>query len=152
MSKIYLEPLKKSHIKGIISIERSCFTIPWSNDSFMQELKNEIAYYIVAVQDGNVIGYGGMWIILDEAHITNVAVSPQLQRQGIAKMIIERLIECAEEANVFSMTLEVRMSNHPAISLYRKYDFEDAGIRKEYYENNNEDALIMWRKSFLNKE
>ena len=146
MSKIFLEPLKKSHIEGIIRIESLCFSVPWSKEAFLQELNNEIAYYLVAIDHGQVLGYGGMWIILDEAHITNVAVTPMRQREGIAKDIVEGLIKRADEFNVLAMTLEVRMSNQTAIDLYKKFHFEEAGIRKGYYENNNENALIMWRK------
>ena len=147
MTEIYYEPLKKSHLEGIINIEQACFVVPWSKEAFLQELKNDIAVYIVAMQDDEVIGYGGMWIILDESHITNVAVAKSYQRQGIAKKIVEQLIERSEQEKAFSMTLEVRKSNNSAISLYKKFSFKEVGIRKGYYENNNEDALIMWRKS-----
>jgi len=146
MSKICVEPLKKCHIEGIISIENLCFTSPWSEDAFLQEVDNEIAYYIVAIEDDEILGYGGMWLILDEAHITNVAVTPRRQRQGIAKKIVESLIFEAQQLSIKAMTLEVRRSNLPAINLYKKFGFEEAGIRKGYYEDNDEDAIIMWRK------
>jgi len=150
MAKITFEPLKKSHIEGIIEIETLCFAVPWSKNAFLQEIDNEIAYYIVARDGQDIVGYGGMWLILDEAHITNVAVTPQRQREGIANQIVAGLIAKADACQITSMTLEVRVSNARAIHLYKKFGFQDAAIRKDYYEDNHEDALIMWRKS-LNK-
>ncbi|MEI6132026.1 MAG: ribosomal protein S18-alanine N-acetyltransferase [Bacillota bacterium] len=145
MSEIIFEPLKKSHIEGIIGIEKKCFQSPWSKEAFLKETENEIAYYIIAIENGEILGYGGMWLILDEGHITNIAVEPSRQREGIAKKIVENLILKASEEKVVAMTLEVRVNNTAAINLYKKFGFFNAGIRKNYYEDS-EDALIMWRK------
>ena len=145
MSEILLEPLNKCHIEGIIGIEVACFDVPWSEQSFLQELDNKNAHYLVALVDGEIAGYGGMWMVLDEAYITNIAVLPKFQKRGIATLMIQSLVTMADARAVLAMTLEVRVSNAVAIALYKKMGFEEFGIRKNYYENNNEDALIMWK-------
>lgn len=142
---IKLEPLSKKHINDILEIEKSCFAIPWSRASMENELKNNMAVYVAAVEDGRVAGYGGMWHIVNEGHITNIAVREDCRRRGIATMIINRMLEIAEEKEMIGITLEVRMSNTAAKSLYTKLGFKLEGIRPEYYEDNREDALIMWK-------
>jgi len=104
--------------------------------------------YMVAVKDGLVVGFAGMWIILDEAHITNIAVHPEYRGFGIGTMLMESLISICKIENVIGITLEVRVSNQRAINLYKKFGFVEEGIRKAYYEDNKEDALIMWKRNF----
>lgn len=128
------------------ALDKICFTVPWSLESFEQELTvNDKAIYIVAEIDGQLAGYAGMWQILDEGHITNVAVSPEHRRQGIAAAVLNTLIVEGGRRGISAFTLEVRASNMAAQELYRGFGFQTAGIRPGYYEDNKEAALIMWR-------
>ncbi len=142
---IAIKKMTKEHIEQVYNIEERCFSIPWSKKSFEDELtKNKMAIYLVALEDEKVIGYAGMWHVINEGHITNVAVSPEYRRQGIGENLINRLIEIAKEKDMIGITLEVRTSNEAAKNLYKKQGFLLDGIRKEYYENK-EDAFIMWK-------
>lgn len=140
-----IELMNKSHIDGIIEIENQCFTIPWSRSSVEKELSNNFAIYVVAIDNDTVVGYGGMWHIVNEGHITNIAVHKDYRRQGIGNIIINKLTEIAEEKEMIGITLEVRKSNTAALELYKKNGFKLEGIRPEYYEDNKEDAYIMWK-------
>ncbi len=137
--------MTEDHLEGVLKISSLSFHLPWSRESYEKELKNPFAKYLVAVKDNMVLGYGGMWIIIDEAHITNIAVLPEYRAQGVGTAILSEMIKRSEEQKVISMTLEVRASNLPAQGLYKKYGFEEEGIRKAYYEDNHEDAIIMWK-------
>lgn len=134
------------HIKDVHKIEEDCFSIPWSEKSFYEELtKNKMAIYIVAKENENIIGYGGMWHVINEGHITNVAVKKEYRGKGIGSKIIEALINIAKEKEMIGITLEVRTSNNIAQSIYKKNGFIMEGIRKEYYDDNKEDAIVMWK-------
>ncbi len=130
----------------IINIEKVCFSLPWSKASFENELKNEFAYYQCADIEGKIAGYMGMWRIIDECHITNVAVLPEYRNKGIGGMLIQKMVEICKCSEISAMTLEVRVSNIPAINLYKKFGFLPAGKRPNYYVKPLEDALIMWKK------
>ena len=137
----------------IFEIEEMCFPDPWSLESIKYELEeNERAFYVVAEHSGKVVGYAGLWWILDEGHITNVAVRPGYRNRKIAEGIITVLLEHTESQGVLHHTLEVRRSNQPAINLYEKFGFEVCGVRKGYYQFDREDALIMWRHAELSDE
>jgi ribosomal-protein-alanine N-acetyltransferase len=139
-------PLRAEYLDQVLEIERVSFPTPWSKQSFLSELHdNSMAYYIVCMLDEKVIGYGGMWIILDEAHITNVAVHPEHRGKRIGQGIIFYLISKALSLGVCRMTLEVRPSNLSAIKLYQRMGFQAAGRRKGYYTDTKEDAIIMWK-------
>lgn len=140
-----IELMNKSHIDGIVEIENESFAIPWSRASVEKELSNNLAIYVVAVENEKVIGYGGMWHIVNEGHITNIAVHKDYRQKGIGNAIINKLFEIAEEKEMIGLTLEVRKSNIPALELYKKNGFKLEGIRPEYYEDNKEDAYIMWK-------
>lgn len=128
-------------------VERKCFTTPWSRSIFISEItRNDNAIYVVAIIGERVVGYAGIWIILDEGHITNIGVDPAFQRQGIGWSLMEQITNYAVERGVMRMTLEVRVSNYGAQALYDKMGFVPNGIRKEYYQDDKEDALIMWRE------
>ena len=128
-------------------VERKCFTTPWSRSIFISEVtRNDNAVYIVAEIGERIVGYAGIWVILDEGHITNVGVHPDFQRQGIGQGLMEHLTICAVARGVTCMTLEVRVSNYGAQALYTKLGFVPSGIRKQYYQDDKEDALIMWRE------
>lgn len=129
-------------------LEQQCFAVPWSRDSLLYDLgENPLATYFVAELEGRVVGYVGLWVIVDEGHITNVAVSPDFRRMQIGSALIRTMLEVTMDKGVTAHTLEVRAGNDPAIGLYEKFGFKEAGIRKGYYEDNGEDALIMWRRA-----
>ena len=140
-----IKSMTKAHLDEIVEIEKSCFEIPWSKKSFEDELdKKYMAIYLVALENEKVVGYGGMWHIINEGHITNIAIHKDYRKKGIGSKIVSKLIEIAKEKEMIGITLEVRKSNEIAINLYKKQGFLLEGIRKEYYENK-EDALIMWK-------
>lgn len=146
MSDLIIRQADAKDIDAIADIEKICFTVPWSRDSIRQELtENKVAFYVIAELDGQVIGYAGMWLIADEGHITNVAVLPEHRGKNIASAIIAVMIEFTEVQGIKRFTLEVRSSNEAAKALYRKFDFKEEGLRKGYYQDNGEDAVIMWR-------
>lgn len=140
---IEIKELAKEHIDEIVEIEKSCFSAPWSKDSFLKELDNGMAHYYVATIDDKVVGYGGFWYIINECHINNIAVHQDFRGQKIATQIMDAMIEKAKYFETIGLTLEVRVTNEVAINFYEKMGFVQEGVRKKYYENN-EDALIMW--------
>ena len=151
-----LVKFKSEHIEDILKIENACFAIPWSRASLEKELSNKMAVYFVALEDDKVVGYGGMWHVITEGYITNIAVDKDYRRRHIADAIVKKLIEYAVEKEMIGVSLEVRVSNSSAISLYKKNGFVLEGIRKEYYDDNKEDAYIMWKylvdRAVLEKE
>ena len=139
MQIVKMEP---HHINDILEVERECFSDPWSEAMFLEEISGKFAHYYVAVVDGKAIGYMGMWALSGEGHITNVAISKTHRKNGYAKALIAHFTEIAQKENLEFMTLEVRASNTPAINLYESFGFVQVGVRKKYYENT-EDALLM---------
>ena len=147
MSQLIIRQAEEKDIRQIEELEKVCFADPWSYDSLEQDiLRNKLAFYIVAEVDGNVCGYVGIWNIVDEGHITNVAVSPDYRRKHIASNMLDVLIDACEEAGVERFTLEVRAGNEPAKALYAGKGFKEMGLRKGYYQDNGEDAIIMWKE------
>lgn len=144
INNLVIEEMKEEDIDGVFEVEKNCFEDYWSKDSFKKELNNNLAKYLVAKVDEKIAGYVGIWFVVDEGHITNVAVHENFRGKKIGDKLIKRLVEVCKDNNIVSMTLEVRASNVVAQNLYRKYGFKMAGIRKEYYSNNKEDAIIMW--------
>ncbi|HHT65460.1 MAG: ribosomal protein S18-alanine N-acetyltransferase [Caldicoprobacterales bacterium] len=143
--KFRVTSMMTEDIDEVHKLEKMCFPIPWSREALRMEVEqNQCARYFSVRADKQLIGYGGMWMILDEAHITNIAVHPDYRRQGVGRLIMETLMKEAVRMGMERMTLEVRVSNKAAVSLYKSLGFEEGGIRKEYYANNREDALIMW--------
>lgn len=142
-ASIKFDSLRPEYIQQICAIEKEAFISPWSEKSFEGELNNTAAHYIVALDGDKVIGYGGFWKILDEGHITNIAIAFDRRGQGIGKLLLEKMAEHAQGMGIERMTLEVRKSNAAAIHLYEKHGFVTLGERPKYYENG-EDALIMW--------
>lgn len=138
--------LKPEDVDQVLEIERVAFPTPWSREAFMGELlQNSLAKYFGCWREGKLIGYAGMWLIIDEAHITNVAVHPDFRNQKVGEMIMLHLMAEALSRGAYKMTLEVRPSNLPARSLYARMGFEAVGRRKGYYSDTNEDAIIMWK-------
>ncbi len=137
--------MKLEDLDQIMILEELCFSVPWSRDAFTNEItKNKLAHYIILEIDEIIVGYGGVWYIVDEGHITNVAIHKDYRKQGLGKELVKGMIEKAKKSNISHMTLEVRKSNIPAITLYERMGFLVAGVRPKYYTDNNEDALIMW--------
>jgi ribosomal-protein-alanine N-acetyltransferase len=146
MNNFIVKPFTEEYIDRVTQIDKLSFTIPWSRESFLRELENNNnANYIVLFKDDILIAYAGIWLILDEGHITNVAVHPNYRMQGAGTCLMNSLIEICHNNNITSMTLEVRKSNVEALKLYKKYNFAQEGLRKFYYADNNEDAIIMWK-------
>ncbi|MCQ4924183.1 ribosomal protein S18-alanine N-acetyltransferase [Tissierella carlieri] len=144
---IIIRKMEEEDLDRIMEIEKDAFTTPWPKESFLLEItKNQLARYIVAEIDDVVAGYGGIWMILDEGHITNIAVESKYRKMGVGKAIVEGLIYLCNKERISAMTLEVRESNIAAQNLYKKYDFVESGIRPNYYADDNEDAIIMWKK------
>ena len=145
---IIIRDMEEKDIEEILKIEKQSFATPWSRDAFLIELnENKLSRYVIAEVDGRIIGYGGIWLILNEGHITNIAVLKDHRGKGIGNKILEGLIWYCIKENIDSMTLEVRKSNIVAQNLYRKYGFIDSGIRPNYYTDDKEDAIIMWRNN-----
>lgn len=146
-NKLLLDFMTISDLPAVHAIERYSFPKPWSVQTFLSELvDNECAHYLVMRYGKQVVGYIGMWIILDEGHITTVAVHPGWRRKGIGSMLLKAIAKYAYRYSVRRMTLEVRVSNEGAQSLYRSLGYKSFGVRPQYYIDNKEDALIMWKE------
>ncbi|MDK2992536.1 MAG: [ribosomal protein S18]-alanine N-acetyltransferase [Clostridiales bacterium] len=144
-SIVQVTEMRLSDLDDVEEIERLCFPTPWSKEAFRTEImRNFCARYAVARLNGRVVGYIGMWLVIDEAHITNVAVHPDYRHRGIGEKLMRYMMKMAVDIGISRMTLEVRKSNIVAQKLYKKLGFEESGIRKGYYLSNNEDAIIMW--------
>jgi [ribosomal protein S18]-alanine N-acetyltransferase len=142
---ITIRPMRVEDIHGVLAIEQMSFPTPWPRDAYQHELRdNRLACYLVAREFHRLVGYAGMWVILDEAHVTTIAVDPLHRRRRIGERLLVALIDEAMRRGARWVTLEVRKSNLGAQSLYRKYGFRDIGLRKGYYSDNREDAIVMW--------
>lgn len=142
--EVIIRRMRKEDLDAVTAIEEATFAIPWSRESFRQELeRNVAARYLVAEVEGKVIGYAGAWIILDESHITNIAVEEEYRGQGIGRQLTEALIQYLSNLGACYATLEVRVSNIRAQNLYKSLGFVSVGKRKRYYEDNQEDAFLM---------
>ena len=131
-------------IPAIVEIEKECFSLPWSEKSFAESIVREDTIFLVCEEtDGTLMGYIGMYVSFGEASITNVAVASQFRKKGCGKKLVIAAKTAAKEAGAEVILLEVRVSNEPAISLYKKQGFENLGIRKKFYEHPVEDAIIM---------
>lgn len=128
----------------ILEIEQACFPTPWSKQSFLAEFKKDYSLLVCAVEDGHVIGYLVAWLLLDEMHIANLAVHPKERRRGVGERLVQYLIDRSEGFQWIA--LEVRESNHSARKLYEKLGFRKKGVRRNYYANEIEDAIIMEKK------
>jgi [ribosomal protein S18]-alanine N-acetyltransferase len=132
-------------LDAVMEIEHRSFSIPWTREAFYNEIEqNHLSTYLVVEDGESIAGYCGVWLVVDEAHITNVAVLPDYRGKGLGEALMKRIMEVAKEVGARVMTLEVRVSNEAAKGLYRKMGFQDGGIRRRYYSDNQEDALVMW--------
>ena len=143
-SNVIIRRMAVADVDTVAAIELETFPTPWSRDAFLQELeRNVAARYLVAEKDGEVIGYAGAWIILDESHITNIAIRESERGHGYGRLLTEALMQYLSNLGAAYATLEVRKSNVRAQNLYKSVGFIQLGVRKRYYEDNNEDALLM---------
>ena len=142
--RLVIEPMRLDDLAAVHTIERARFSSPWPPNAYRSELEaNRLANYLVARIDDELVGYGGMWLMVDEAHITTFAVHPRWRRQRIGERLLLAFLDLAVDRSAHEATLEVRLSNLPARRLYEKYGFRPVGLRPRYYSDDNEDALIM---------
>ena len=149
--EITIEKMTTDDIEQVVQIESEAYgEHHWSKSSFYDEMQNNLAkYYVAKTLDGELVGYAGAWHIIDEAHLTTIAIKKKYMRRHIGEAIIIKVVEDCYKEGIKYLTLEVRVSNVPAISLYEKYGFNSLGTRKGYYQDNNEDALIMWTENIF---
>ncbi len=151
LENIEILPMTKDDVEAVVQIEEEAYgKHHWAKSSFYDEMSNNLAkYYSAKTSDGELVGYAGTWHIIDEGHITTIAVKKEYLRNHIGEAIIQKIIEDCYKNNIKYLTLEVRVSNIPAIKLYEKYGFQSLGTRKGYYQDNDEDALIMWTENIF---
>jgi ribosomal-protein-alanine N-acetyltransferase len=140
---IQLQRVAEAHVSQIAELEKLCFSAPWSRNSVASELNNPLSLWLVATDGDTVAGYIGSQSVMGEADMMNVAVHPDYRRKGIGKQLVEALVASLKDNGVYSLTLEVRASNEPAISLYDQLGFTQVGRRPNYYRDPREDALIL---------
>lgn len=138
-----IREMNLADVPAIANLEKICFSDPWSENSITSELHNRLSYWLVAEDNGQIAGYIGSQSVLDGADVMNLAVSPSYRRQGIGQALIKELVEHLRQRDIIALLLEVRVSNTPAIALYEKLGFVQAGRRPRYYRNPREDALIL---------
>lgn len=141
---VSIEPMRRADMEAVQAIDRRCFPTPWLPTAYMTELSNRSACYLVARFNQQIVGFGGQWVIMDEAHITTIAVDPEQQGKKIGERLLIALMEEAVLQGASHTTLEVREGNRIAQNLYRKYGFREAALRKNYYTDNGENAIVMW--------
>lgn len=142
---VRISPMRKRHLRGVLQIEEAVNPRPWSMSLFLSELRySESRAYLVARDGARVVGYAGLMLVAGDGHVTNVGVAPDRRREGIATRLMVELCRRALAEDAVALTLEVRASNTGAQELYRTFGFVPAGVRKNYYADANEDALIMW--------
>ena len=142
--KLLIEPMRVADLDAVHQIELASFNAPWPTNAYRSELEtNRLASYLVARIDDRIVAYGGMWLMVDEAHITTFAVHPAWRRQRIGERLLVAFLDLASDRKAREATLEVRLSNLAARRLYEKYGFRPVGLRPRYYSDDGEDALIM---------
>jgi [ribosomal protein S18]-alanine N-acetyltransferase len=141
---VRIDKMARADVPRVMEMEKQSFTTPWSESAYLTELTNRSAYYVVARANSNVVGYSGMWIIMDESHITTIAVDPDYRGRKIGEQILMAMLEESVRRGARRATLEVRESNTVAQNLYKKYGFIPIAIRRNYYSDNGENAVIMW--------
>ncbi len=149
---IAIARMQPEDIEQVVELDSKCFPVPWSAGAYNTEVRNPSAYYVVARAGGKIVGYAGMWLIMDEAHITTIGVDPEFRGRKVGERILVNLLEEAIHRGARRATLEVRRTNAVAQNLYHKYDFHTVAIRRAYYTDNNEDALVMWVDDMWNAD
>ncbi len=141
---ITIEPMRRTDLEAVMQIDERCFSAPWTASAYVVELSNRSASYLVARRGQKIVGYGGVWVIMDEAHLTTLAVDPVERRRRVGERLLLGLLEEGVLRGASRATLEVRESNGGAQDLYRKYGFYEAALRRTYYTDNGENAVVMW--------
>ncbi|MFQ3545509.1 ribosomal protein S18-alanine N-acetyltransferase [Halobacillus rhizosphaerae] len=142
---VLIRPMEDEDIKEVMVVEYASFAVPWTEETFFNEINdNPYAHYFVAEVDEKVVGYCGLWLIIDEAHITNIAIHPEFRGMKYGEELFRQTLLEAIDRGAVQLSLEVRVSNTGAQHLYRKFGLVPGGIRKNYYTDNGEDALVMW--------
>lgn len=150
---VEIVPMRRRHLRQVVEIEQQVFPTPWSLSLYLSELTMGASRaYFVAVQGSEVVGYAGLMVAVGEAHVTTIGVAPRWQRRGIGRRLLLQLAETAIEGEADDLTLEVRVSNTGAQALYHSFGFVPAGIRKNYYAEVHEDALVMWAHDIRSPE
>lgn len=150
---VVVTPMRRRHLRGVLRIEGKVYPRPWSPSLFAGELAlTDSRIYVVARIDAAVVGYAGLMVVAEDGHITTIAVDPASQRRGIATRMLLQLVDRGMVRGVEQLTLEVRHSNRQAQELYRTFGFAPAGIRRGYYADNREDALVMWAHDVQSEE
>ena len=143
--EVRITPMRRRHLRGVLRIEQQVYPRPWTFGLFLGEISQRASrLYVVARVGSEVVGYAGMFRAVDDGHITTIAVDPAWQRHGVATRMLLSLARAAVERGCRNLTLEVRMSNSGAQALYQRFGFVPAGVRKGYYPETGEDALVMW--------
>ena len=141
-----LVPMRRRHLRAVMAIERLVYPRPWTAQVFRDELGQRNRSYVVAELDGSVVGYSGTMLIEEDAHVTTISVNPVMQRRGIGTVLLLELARTARRRGARHMTLEVRAGNAAAQGLYRRFGFAPVGVRRNYYPETGEDALVMWAR------
>ena len=145
MAQLIIRKMSSIDVNEVADVDVASFTTPWPKEVFFQEItKNDHAHYFVAELDNKIIGYAGMWVVIDDAQITNIAISPQWRGYKIGEKLFQYTCEHAIRMGSKRLSLEVRASNEIAQRMYRKFGLVPGGIRKKYYTDNQEDAIVMW--------
>jgi len=145
MNDINIRPMEERDLSIVKDIENLSFSAPWSEELFIKELtENEHAHYFVLLYDEKIVGYAGLWIVMNDAQVTHIAIHPDYRRRQLGEKLFKYLLNFAIAKQVERFSLEVRVSNIAAQKLYRKYGLVPGGIRKQYYTDNQEDAIVMW--------
>lgn len=148
ISNYLVRRMTERDLDEVMAIEQQVFTLPWSKQSYMGELKNQFATYLVCDREAQLVGYIGIWVVFDEAHITNVAVDPKWRGQGLGRVLMEEAEKIARHKKTLRILLEVRPSNYAALSLYESLGYMETGRRRGYYSDNGEDAILMTKLLF----
>lgn len=149
MNNFIIEEMKNDHLQSVLRINNLCFNPPWKLETLENEFNNKFSKYIVLKDNSNnLIGYAGIWLIIDEAHITNIAIDPNYRGIGASNYLMDTILDICKTRKIPSITLEVRENNTVAINLYKKYGFLQEGLRKNYY-GPNIHGIVMWKKDIL---
>jgi ribosomal-protein-alanine N-acetyltransferase len=145
MAEFTIREMTRRDIGEVLLVDEICFTSPWARDIYEREIiENDFAYYFVIEESGEIIGYVGVWLIVDDAQVTNIAILPEYRGHGIGEKLFGFAMQFVVGKGASKLSLEVRVSNKVAQSLYKKFGLEKGGIRKNYYPDNGEDAYVMW--------
>lgn len=146
MNDLQIEPLTKSHLRKVMRIDAEVYPKPWSRQLWLAELDRDERLYLVAIHDQQIVGYVGALFALEDVHVVTIVTKPGCHRRGIGTRLLLEVVDRSIQHGCSALTLEVRISNEPAQALYKRFGLVPAGVRRGYYEPDNEDALVMWAR------